>query len=101
MKSVVYLTSLILPLLETNIHPFTHTFMQLEANTFVLDLGIRTHSITNWGQVWIQCLTHGHLDMWTGGAGDQQTELLVSGKPTLPPELLNYNEVHGVQFSFL
>lgn len=45
-----------------------------------------THRKQNGGQFRVQYLAQGHLDTQTGGAGDQTTNLLISGRTAVPPE---------------
>ena len=54
------------------------------------NLIIHTHSQTDCHreQFGVQYLAQGHFDMWTGGAGNRTTDLLISGPLVLalPPE---------------
>lgn len=46
-----------------------------------------THILTqHQDQVGVQYLARGHVDMWTGGARDWTTDLLIGGQPALPPD---------------
>lgn len=39
-------------------------------------------------QIGTQCLTQEHIDMWTGGAGNQNADPMISGTSTPSPEPL-------------
>lgn len=62
----------------SHIQPFTHSYIACSTLSI-------THRCRQ-GQFRVQVLAQGHFSMRTGGAGDQSTDLLVSGRPTLPPE---------------
>ena len=81
----VYLAFRPLKVLYINIHPFTHTHSHTDdrgchascqlAYQDKNRMHIHTHIFTHpWHsqqeQFGVQCLAQGHLDVWTGGAGD-------------------------------
>ncbi len=45
-------------------------------------LPVSLHIPTCWGATRVQCLAYGHLDMWTGGVGDQTGNPVIRGRPS-------------------
>ena len=89
------------------IHPFTHIHtLMAGATTQGANLLIRgefNHSFTfihRWRSNGVKCLAQGHIDMWTGGAGNRTANLPIGGRPTaLPPGHISCVQSHAINCS--
>lgn len=68
--------------------PFLQRFSGLLTLQYLSDSPIQTHSyLVHREQFGVHYLAQGDLDMQLGGAGIQTSDLLITRRPAIPPEL--------------